>query len=572
MADQRKATVFRIKDGIDFEDAVDGFPNAFKTIPDIDGLSVWVWFDVIRSRKNAEQVPWLNFINSGLPDDPFEFESFNSFPRALVLLQRNLEDEVRRYALVFGMHADQPLDKEKIVHDFGLRVGMNICDSEGGIKRLQTAAHEAISLQTERQSSAGTTLGGFAVDLDAENIRTLSGIAKGEFRDQIENIRGKDQLSFLLPRESKLEWPTLSRYLDILETRYLSREYENTDFRDFDRFRLENDPEVIQRLDNIVAATIEERDFSRIHLAPPEFIEGDDPLFAYKPRGEAGLPPLYEDLRIDDLVNQPRRRMADLTADRLKGWPIYRYDPDRDYLGKFSNAYKCLVAEVDWEGRTFVLSGGRWREVSQELVDEISSYIEEEIDICERDYLVNDINIFDPVSRKNREAIFCRKTAVDNENVYCFDQANILIAGRAQYEVCDLFSLGGDLVQAKRYSSGSASISHLFLQARFYAHAFTSDQNTCADMRRWLGEDEREWNQGKLKQTFLDLIPETREEVEEQNFCVLFCILHTKPALGVGDLPFMARYELVKTHRFLTKDRKFQSGIAFLKVETGAGD
>lgn len=569
MAEQRKATIYRIKDEFDFNDAVEGFPNNYRVIPDIDGLSAWVWFDVLHSQKTAQQIPWLNFINSGLPENPIEFQSTNRFPRALVLLERTLEDDVRRYALVFGMHADQPLDKDKIVHDFGLRVGMNICDSEGGIKRLQTAAHEAISLQTERQSSAGTTLGGFAVDLDAENIRTLSGIAKGEFRDQIENIRGKDQLSFLLPRENHLEWGTLSQYLDILETRFLSRDYENTDFRDFDRFRLENDPEIIDQLDAILATTIENKDFSKIHLAPPEFIEGDDPLFAYKPRRDDELPELYEDLRIDDLVNQPRRRLADLTSDRLKGWTVYRYDADRDFLGKFSNAYKCLVAEVEWNNRTFVLSSGRWREVSQSLVDEITEYIADEIEVCGRDYLSNDVNIYDPESEKNREAIFCRKTSIAHDDVYCFDQANVIIGGRSQYEICDLFSSGGDMVQAKRYSSGSASISHLFLQARFYAHAFTSDQETCADMRRWLLEDDREWNQGKAKQQFLDIIPESREDVEEQNFCILFCILHTKPALGLDDLPFMARYELVKSHRFLTKDRKFNAGVAFVRVELG---
>jgi len=567
MAEQRKATIYRIKDEFDFDDAVEGFPGNFRVVPDLDGLSAWVSFSQIHSQKTANQVPWLNFINSGLGDNPIEFESHNRFPRAIVLLERSIEDDIRRYALVFGMHADQPLDKEKIVHDFGLRVGMNICDSDGGIKRLQTAAHEAISLQTERQSSAGTTLGGFAVDLDAENIRTLSGI-----RDQIENIRGKDQLSFLLPRENHLEWGTLSGYLDILEARSLSRDYENTDFRDFDRFRLENDPEVIDQLDELLSVIIENKDFSKIHLAPPEFIEGDDPLFAYKPRQDNEMPELYEDLRIDDLVNQPRRRLANLTSARLKGWPIFRYDADRDFLGKFANAYKCLVAEIEWENRTFVLSGGRWREVSQALVDEITTYIDNEINICERDYLVDDVNIYDPVTEKNREAVFCRKVSIAHENVYCFDQANVTIGGRSQYEICDLFSAEGDMVQAKRYTSGSASISHLFLQARFYAHAFTSDQETCADMRRWLVEDDKEWNQGKAKQQFLDIIPEYRENVEEQNFCILFCILHTKPALGLDDLPFMARYELVKSHRFLTKDRKFEAGIAFVRVATGVED
>lgn len=564
-----KSNPLQAEDNVEFADAVEGFPAQFQAIPNVPNITAFYKFDVLQSQKSEAGISWLTFLNSGLGDNPITFQSFNRFPRALILIARQEGNQIRRYALVFGMHADQPLDKEKIVHDFGLRVGMNICDAETGIKRLQTAAHEAISVQMERQASAGTSLGGFSIDLDAENIRTLSGIARGEFREQIANVRGKDQITFRLPQDDELEWASLAEYIDLLEARSLSRDYENTEFRDFDRFRLETDPEVTDQLDELVAASIEARDFERLHLAPPEFIDEDDALFAYRPRAEDGeLPQLFEDLSIVDLINQPRRRLADMTADRIKSWKIYRYDSERDFLYKYSSAYRCLVAEVSLDERTFILSGGHWREVSQMLIEEVENYLTDEISVVERDFLPSNVNIYDAVTRKNRESVYCRTVSENFEQIYCFDQSNIVVAGRAQYEICDLFSLDKEFVQAKRYSSGSASITHLFLQSRFYAHAFSTDRETCRDMRRWLAQDTNEWNAGKNKAGFLALIPQDRQDVVEQDYTIIFCILHTSAEMDLDDLPFMARYELSKSHRFLTRDRKFSASVAFVRVET----
>lgn len=49
----------------------------------------------------------------------------------------------------------------------------------------------------------------------------------------------------------------------------------------------------------------------------------------------------------------------------------------------------------------------------------------------------------------------------------------------------------------------------------------------------------------------------------------MFCVLHDDDDFSLENLPFMSRYELMQSHRFLTEDRGFKVGIVFRQVILG---
>lgn len=69
---------------------------------------------------------------------------------------------------------------------------------------------------------------------------------------------------------------------------------------------------------------------------------------------------------------------------------------------------------------------------------------------------------------------------------------------------------------------------------------------------------------------FLALIPERSQDVLGEKYTVIFCILHNSDAFSLVDLPFMSRYELMLSQRYLTEQRKFKTGVVLRKVEHGS--
>ena len=571
MSGMKRITLFRIKDGKNFEEFLKGDLGTYTHIDPNDEFEGYIKYDPAGGgQKTDEQIPWLRFLNSGFAEKKYTYEAFNKYPRALMALRvigKDGADDVF-YAAAFGQHGDTYLDKDQIVYDFGIKVGMNICDAEK-LRRIQTAAHEAISRQTERQASTGTSLGVFGINTEHEFLRTISGHVKTEYKELVESFRGKDSILIKFPKDQEVTWNYLAQLCRKLEERYVSDDYTKTDLKVYDILRHESDPVVIAELDRLLCAAIEAKDFKAIHLAPPDFLAADDSSFAYVEKDGDEEIETFDDLRIADLIAVKRRRLKDLDETRVKGWKIFEYDPELDRTFVRWDAYRCLVAEIEWNGRTFVLSSGQWREVSEELKASVEQYLHDHDLLLDPAYLPHGINIYKADRKENREEVFNRRAAEDCADLYLLDKAKLEIAGQRRYEVCDLLHADRSIIHVKRYSSGAASISHLFTQGRFYAHAFSTDTACRNGMAAWINADDDPVNASKNKPGFLALIPEKKTDLNEKDYSIVFCVLHDEDDFSLGKLPFMSRYELMQSHRFLTEDRSFRVGIVFRKVILG---
>jgi uncharacterized protein (TIGR04141 family) len=518
--------------------------------------------------KTDDEVPWLRFLNSGFTVKKYEFIATNHFPRAIMALKFAIEGHGDRYYVAtFGQHADSMLDRNRIVYDFGIKVGMNICDTER-LRRVQTTGHESISTQTERQASVGANLRVFGVNTESEFLRTISGYVKGDFNQIVESFRGRDNIAIKLPKDKNIAWADLVSICRQLDEQYSSDAYKATVFRVYDLLRHETDPQVVADLDAALCAKIAAKDFSKIHLSPPTFVESEEIDFCYQKSDGVEPPPLYEDLRIGDLVSVPRRRLKGLSVSTLRSWPIYEYNSEQDKAFFKWNAYECLVAEIELNGKTYVLATGQWREISPELRTAVTAYFaNHNLDVA-APYLPNGTNIYDLARKQNREEVYNRAVAAAHADAFLFDKGKVKIAGQGLYEICDLFHLQRHVVHVKRYSSGASSISHIFTQTKLYSHAFATDTNTRKSVAEWIDASDEPENQGKDRAAFKALSPhETR--ISEADYTVVFCLLTEQAAFTLADLPFMSQYELMLTHRFLTQDRNFNVGVVFRQIQLG---
>lgn len=568
MEEFRRVTLYRMKDDVEGGNFTKVEGLAFDVVElQEPRATLRIRFEEIWGKEKSEDdIPWLRILNSAVGEPGYKFKARNKFPRAIVGITLNPEGPSPvTYVAAFGLGADSIIDRRKIAYDFGIKVAMNICDVEK-LRRVQTTAHEAVSRQTERQASTGTNLAVFGINTEVEFLRMLSGLVSSAYAGEIESFRGKESIALKTPKNKLPDMAALVRLCRSLEERYQSDDYKNTELRVYDQLKIENDPVVKEALDAELASKIANKTFDRIHLAPPDFIEGEDVEFAYQAKDNDHDPQHFDDLRIEDLVNTPRRRLKGLTAGTLRGWPIYRVDETTGNTFRAWSAYRCLVAEIDLNGKTYVLSNGQWRQISEELKTKVDNYFNDNDVLSDCDFLPVGINIYDADKNQFREEVYNRQAAADPD-LYLFDKSNVAIACKKIYEICDLLRNNGSMIHVKRHSSGAASVNHIFTQAKLYAHAFSAESVTRNGMRDWIDANAEAENAGKNGEAFKAIIPDRNSDVNEKDYEVIFCILTDQPNMALAALPFMTRYELMLAHRYLTQDRKFRASVTFKQVD-----
>ena len=526
----------------------------FKTIKteDINGK---FYFNVSGSRtKTQNDIPWLKFINEKLEQKQY-FESNNRQPRGILIYSIIEEKEENFYVMVFGPGAESFINRDKTVSDFGLKIAMNTCDPEA-IKSIQTSQHESISIQAEKQIHMGAGLSIFDVDYDEEFFKKISGKAKKEY-SFTSSITGTDRIQLKFDNNNKLSWEKLKEKTKLLNSLYNSKEYQSTEFKAFDNMKYETNAAIIKALDDLLVEKLKNNNYEKISLTVPEIIDTERYTFSYKNNSNKE----YEELLLEDLINA-HKEINNIKT--IKNWNIYKNDKALETTYKAWNAYQCFVAELDYSDKKYILFNGKWREISENFMENVNKYIKEhhiEFDENTLNELDNNILIYDEQAKLNKESVYNETIAKNNSNIFLFDKAHIEIGDKPKYEVCDLFTTNKELVQVKRYENGTASISHLFTQAKFYAEAFLIDKELRKNLRSFISDSVLQAtsiNYNKDSNKFVGLIPEERPI--ENEYTIVLCILTLKH-INLQDLPFMTIYSIYQAHKFLTVNFNYQFKI-----------
>ncbi len=354
-----------------------------------------------------------------------------------------------------------------------------------------------------------------------------------------------------------------------LEEAYDLEEYK-TKFPSYGRLDYVSDSDEVDKLNDMVFELLKSGDLSNVHLSPSIIIDDDVSYFSYKDPNEHEDAMRFDDISISDLINHNYKFTKSSTIKTVLNWRVYYVK----YSGETSSmkAYNCLNCELEVDGTTYILSSGVWRNVSSDFKFEVEEYVEKYIEDKSDAYLPNNVSIYSLVNEKGedkvkyKEDVYNSYVANSSDDIYLFDKAKINIAGERRYEICDLLHKNRELIHVKVLKSGTNSLSHLFVQARFYTDAFVKDVETRKAMIKFIHDNGNKENNGKDKDAFLSIIAEERSKLQETAFTVLLCILTYSKDKKIIDLPFMAKYELANTHKYLVNERGIELAYAIRLV------
>jgi uncharacterized protein (TIGR04141 family) len=155
-----------------------------------------------------------------------------------------------------------------------------------------------------------------------------------------------------------------------------------------------------------------------------------------------------------------------LTVPKLRQRYVQALSLDDTVIEQWS-VYRCIHAEIEYQGDIYLLSNGRWYRAAIDFVARVN-------EATKRVPLV-DLGLPAFVDRLEDE--YNQRVARDHPDKFTLMHEKLVPygGGRSRVEPCDLFSSTGDFVHVKRYA-GSSDLSHLFAQGVISGEIFARDR------------------------------------------------------------------------------------------------
>jgi uncharacterized protein (TIGR04141 family) len=213
-------------------------------------------------------------------------------------------------------------------------------------------------------------------------------------------------------------------------------------------------------------------------------------------------------------------------------------DNDGQTLDEWS-IYKSIHCETELNGKTYVLSTGKWYRVDVDFVEGVNQFV------AEIPRYAGEL----PSYRDAAEEAYCARAAAEAPARFALmDQKVIPIGGRyGKIEFCDLMTPGKALIHVKRYGA-SGVLSHLFSQAVVSAEAFRG---------------EPAFREGALARLPAEYrLFEVQRAPQAAEYEVVFAIVSDRE--GELTLPFFSRVNIRQATKRL---RTFGYRVSFTKIQ-----
>lgn len=412
----------------------------------------------------------------------------------------------RLYAITFGQ-GRYLLLSECWEERFGLIVALN-CVGENNVRSIDKRTFDAISRHSREQASRETSARDFGLDIERDLLRAVTGTPTDNAFGK--RLYGMDALNV----SASAEIEDIPNLLSSFHEKYLDISYKKN-FPWVDQIAEVKNPGVRDKLDSLLIERIRSKTFDRIWMAVPEVVPWEKVAefrFAFGSRA-----PGHTDIHLDAFIES-----LDDPASLEKHTLLHRYvhciDIDGITIDKWQ-AYRCLYAELDHEGDSFLLSGGNWYRVARDFVDEVNRYYDQ-IPV----YRANLPEYNDP-----SETAYNERVAISDVSRFALMDRKVIShgGGYGQVEFCDLYTSDKDLIHIKRYG-GSSVLSHLFSQGLVSGELFQTDRSF-----------RQKVNDHLLPPFKLD---DCSKRPESREYQVVFAVVSDAP----GDLvlPFFSRLNL----------------------------
>jgi len=491
----RPLTIYLARDGVRLEDLVN--PSSTTTSHNLaigSGVEATLMIQV----PVPKPPDWSDFFEGYVQRQAF---GENSSTSAAMLAQVN----GRYFALTFG-NGRFLLQSENFEDRFGLKVALN-CIGEGTVRSIDKHSLDHLLRHTREQASRGATTGEFGFDIEQDLLKAVTGKPKNARYG--ERITGSDSLHVAVP-------VSIDGLPEILTE--LGDLFQDTAYRRYfpwiDQIAEVSDPKVEVQLQDILVGRLRQRSLDNIWMAVPELIDWERVRgFRFVSRKRTAE---YHDVDLRRFIDSAGG--PGITSEALKQQRMRCIKHDGQTLREWS-AYKCLYAEMEDQGETFVLSGGRWYRVKTDFVRETDSAY---------DQIPDYDGGFPEFADDDEETYLARVAGLDRKRFALMDQKFIYHGGgHSKVEFCDLLTVERDICHVKQYGQASV-LSHLFAQGVVSGELFLMDE----DFRRKVNE--------KLPSSHT--IRRVKGRPDAGSFRVVFAIITDRP--GPLRLPFFSRLNI----------------------------
>lgn len=440
-----------------------------------------------------------------------------------------LKVEGRYFILTFGQGGRFLVEDDVCEERFGLLVALNSVDRES-FRCVDKQSLDAIQSHTRIQSGEETTADQFGLDVEQDMLKAIVGAPKDSRLGN--RMTGTDSLSVLV----RMDLSDLPVLLKLYKEKY-DQDLSKTDYDWVNNISVVKSSSVlVAALEARLVEKFAKKNYSNLWLAIPEIIDWNLVSGFIYAGGKGVLNPDI-DLQgfLSTLKGQP------VSIDLLKHRHVYCADADHKHVFKHWPIYKCLYAEIDHDGKKYILNDGKWFNVSTNFVERTNAEFGK-IDVSSLEL---------PVYAGGGEGKYNKDVCDKHPAQFALlDDKNKIShgGGHGQVEVCDLFSIDKQLVHVKIYGKSSV-FSHLFSQG------FVSGQLLQLDA------DFRKKVKAKLIAPFSNLI-EVDDRPKEKEFTVVFAVISDSPGRTLH-LPFFSRVNLNNTWKVL---RGFGFNVQILKI------
>ena len=382
-------------------------------------------------------------------------EIFASNARVVLITRVKVEDEIEKtFAITMG-YGKHLLENETVENDFGLKVVLNSI-SHDNLRKIIKRNIGGNQKTSSEQLPLASDIDEFGFDVENDLISAVTGLSRDH------NIaKGMMSGSDLLSLNVEVDISNLTHFLKEVYKKYCSVEYRKN-FGWIDHIKKVKDARLISRLEQRVVELINEN-APNIWMAVPDVLEWENIKgFRYTKDD------LEDDIEIVKVINSFQNDFSDFKQLKNKNiTAISNTDGETTYA--VWKASKCLVGELEVDGKTYCINNGSWYCVDTDFVRSVNAEYET-IPISNMMFMECKAG---NVSENEYTTEFVNS---QSDYMICMDKKTIYHGGgRSQVELCDILTNDGKYIHIKPYS-GSATLSHLFNQSVVSAELVITDK------------------------------------------------------------------------------------------------
>jgi len=371
-------------------------------------------------------------------------ELYQANSRAVLIEKIKIESKERIFALTFG-YSKNLFAEDVLEEQFGLKIVLNTVGIND-IRKISKVSVGSNQKQSQEQMPKATNISEFGFDLERDLIKTVTGKCDDEMFEKA-NLVGGDIFSILVERNIN----NIEEFLKYCYEKYKDIKFKEN-FEWIDNIKEVKSKYEKEQLDNLLIQYINDSKYDCVWMTIPDVINWTGVLgFSYGSDGE-----IYDDINIEKMVEIFKNGLTDI--EQLKRRKIIMKNVEGQEIEKW-NAYKCLIAEIQMEGKSYCLNNGKWYSINKDFSEKIENEYER-IELSSLNFLDYDTSI------KNEDE-YNEKLSESIPNAYLIHKIGEISFGGGRgnkIELCDVMTQDNTIIHIKK-NGGSSYLSHLFNQA-----------------------------------------------------------------------------------------------------------